>query len=78
MRPCGRSDLGKPERDDALGRDDQLRRVGHREGHASRAYRDRVSFVEADTVVTAGTTRTKPNRWQYIGYCYLGVGCGNL
>jgi len=28
--------------------------------------------------MTAGTPCTKPNLLQYIGYCYLGVGCGNL
>jgi len=21
---------------------------------------------------------TRPNFWEYIGYCHLGVGCGNL
>jgi len=24
------------------------------------------------------TARTRPNFWEYIGYCHLGFGCGNL
>jgi hypothetical protein len=46
-----------------------------RQGTAAGAGRDGDSVVETDVVMTEAA---KPNLFQYIGYCYLGVDYCNL